>query len=358
MSNIKDVQILAIETPTPEDLTMGGGQFDQFVAPFLPSEVVRIDLARLPAAQQGISYKQDEYGSQVYFGSQRLHPTAAYLSLGVEWVFDEILSQTLADRKLRPDQIDTARRAVRAHGEALLAEFSDIPWINPYAAMLNTSHRPLTLRDAQRCGIDVARAIQTGDPDEARRFVYRELTRDGCVFKSPIKMVWTPKRRWPWQPKPRQMWLSTRRILPGTQPDYDSLALGPLIFQQYVPGRRIRVNIIMCPPRPEVRAAQAVMPPGWELDDTICDHRIVDHTYAPFKLPSGLEERCVELLRRKGLLRAELDFNLTAEGRYVLVDVNEDGRWGFLEEELDNYPIGRAIARLLLAGSQDYLATQ
>lgn len=346
---MQDPQILVVETPTAEDLLAGGGQFQQFVAPFIPPEwVVQVDLARLPIARAGISFEQDENDSRVFYGSQKLSPTAAYLSLGVGWVFDRALEEALAAQKLRADQLDTARRAVDAHSKALLAEFPDIPWMNSYESIQSTGHRPRTLRDAQLCGLTVARAIQTIDPNRARRFVERELALGGCVYKSPIKMVWTPRRRFWWSRKPQPMWLSTRRVRRGAEPVYDYLSVGPLIFQQYVPGRRIRVNVIMCPPAPEVRAAEAIMPRDWELQSDICDHRIVGHTYAPFELPVDLADRCIELLKLKHLRRAELDFNLTSEGQFVLVDVNEDGRWGFLEEEL-GYPIGQAVSRMLLS---------
>jgi len=74
-----------------------------------------------------------------------------------------------------------------------------------------------------------------------------------------------------------------------------------------------------------------------------------DLKYAVHKLPKSVAQKCLDLVDRLGLVFAAVDFILTPDGRYVFLEVNPNGQWGWIEDET-GLPISSAIIELLIAG--------
>lgn len=69
--------------------------------------------------------------------------------------------------------------------------------------------------------------------------------------------------------------------------------------------------------------------------------RITDHP-----LPAAVGDRCIELVRRLGLLYGAIDLAL-AGGRHWFIEVNPTGEWGWLD--CDSRPLASRIAHFLAA---------
>ena len=70
------------------------------------------------------------------------------------------------------------------------------------------------------------------------------------------------------------------------------------------------------------------------------------------KLPRDIEDKCVKLVDRLGLNFGAIDFILDNDKRYIFLEINPNGQWGWIEKRL-GYDISGEIVRLLLKGGKD-----
>ncbi|HEY5865570.1 MAG TPA: hypothetical protein VI542_08485, partial [Candidatus Tectomicrobia bacterium] len=121
----------------------------------------------------------------------------------------------------------------------------------------------------------------------------------------------------------------------------------PMIFQAYVPKQiELRITVVG-------RQAFAVAIHSQATNHTRFDWRRYDqdHTpHSPHELPSDIEQRCIELVRRLGLCYGAIDMVLTPSGQYVFLEINPNGQYLWLEQAT-GLPISEAICDLLMAGS-------
>ncbi len=66
-------------------------------------------------------------------------------------------------------------------------------------------------------------------------------------------------------------------------------------------------------------------------------------------LPNDVAKRCVDLVAQCGLTYGAIDLILTPDGRYVFLELNSAGEYGWIEE-MSGLPISEAIADFLMAG--------
>jgi hypothetical protein len=121
----------------------------------------------------------------------------------------------------------------------------------------------------------------------------------------------------------------------------------PMIFQAYVPKLiELRITVV----GESVFAA--------EIHSQVSNHTRHDwrHNdwsqplYFPHTLPSALEQRCVQLVKRLDLCYGAIDMVLTPDRRYVFLEINPAGRYLWIEQ-VAGLPISEAICDLLLSRS-------
>jgi glutathione synthase/RimK-type ligase-like ATP-grasp enzyme len=69
-------------------------------------------------------------------------------------------------------------------------------------------------------------------------------------------------------------------------------------------------------------------------------------SYRPVAVPERVLNACVELCRQAGLLYAAFDFIRESNGRWVFLEVNPSGQWGWIEQAT-GLPITQTIVDLL-----------
>jgi hypothetical protein len=72
-------------------------------------------------------------------------------------------------------------------------------------------------------------------------------------------------------------------------------------------------------------------------------------TYTPIELPTGVASALVELHERLGLVYGAVDLACDVSGRWVFLETNQRGEFGWLGEET-GLPIAAAVADLLEKG--------
>jgi glutathione synthase/RimK-type ligase-like ATP-grasp enzyme len=107
--------------------------------------------------------------------------------------------------------------------------------------------------------------------------------------------------------------------------DAAAVQAAPCIFQEQVkPGTDVRVTVV----GEHVFATDIDTPAGC-TDWRAAPRETV--TYRPIDLPAEVVKRCLELCRIAMLTYGAFDFVRQPGGRYVFLEVNPSGQWGWIE---------------------------
>ena len=194
--------------------------------------------------------------------------------------------------------------------------------VNRLQAMAANGSKPYQLEQLRKLGFSVPETLVTTDPDAARDF----WERCGTVIYKSVS--------------------GTRSIVSRLHPEQAErladVSFCPTQFQRYVPGTDHRVHVV----GDEVFASEVVSeaddyryPEGHEVEVRACH------------LPQSLEDRCRLASAALKLPVAGIDLRRTPEGEWYCFEVNPSPAFTYYESETGQ-PIGNAIARLLMAGSQ------
>jgi hypothetical protein len=133
--------------------------------------------------------------------------------------------------------------------------------------------------------------------------------------------------------------VSTREVVHA-----QALRRCPIILQACVPtGLEVRVTVVGTAIFPAEVQSQPL--PRTRHDWPRYDHD--ETTYRPHRLPAAVAARCLRLVAELGLRFAAVDLVRTPDGRYVLLEINPNGDYLWIEEAT-GLPISGAICDLLL----------
>jgi glutathione synthase/RimK-type ligase-like ATP-grasp enzyme len=230
------------------------------------------------------------------------------------------LPDTLSDpshRRLAQSEADTAFRG--------LFEAMDALWINPPARDASASHKPYQLAVAQRLGLEIPQTVMTSDPEEARDF-WRACGGD-VIYKQFLALPGA--------------WSETRRLGEAETKLADgAIRLAPVIFQRHVAAvADLRVTVV----GDDIFAAAVDLRElGYDVDVRMN----IEAQHVAHELPDDVSDRLRALMRRLGLVYGAIDLRLTADGRYVFLEINPAGQFLYVEQQTGQ-PITAALAARL-----------
>ena len=208
------------------------------------------------------------------------------------------------------------RRSLVFHGG--LQEWLDVApcrVMNRPGPMITNMSKPYQAQVIRRCGLRIPDTLVTNDPDCVRRF---RRTHGRVVFKS-ISGV--------------------RSIVQTLEPRHlrrlEDVRNLPTQFQEFIPGRNIRVHVV----------GQIVFATEIESD-------AVDYRYAgtvamrPARLPPRVRAACLAVARALDLPLAGIDLKRTAGGEYYCFEANPSPAYTYYEQQTGQ-PIAAAIVRWL-----------
>jgi hypothetical protein len=230
------------------------------------------------------------------------------------------------DSRQLPEVIQTSKgRHARAVEETLYSwtEITPALVVNRPGAMAANGSKPYQLEQIRSFGFAVPETLITTDPDAARAFWERHGT---VVYKSVS---------------------GVRSIVSRLRPEHahrlDDVGYCPTQFQQHIPGRDHRVHVV----GDEIFACEVIS----EADD----YRYPAHHPVEIRscrLPRDVEDRCRLLATAARLPVAGVDLRRTPEGDWYCFEVNPSPAFTYYESRTAQ-PVGRAVARLLAAGTRE-----
>lgn len=190
------------------------------------------------------------------------------------------------------------------------------------------------LRVASEVGLEIPRTLITNNPEDAEMFFKKTARSKGVIIKR----------------------LGGGIILEGNQGSaiYTSLVsksdikeiervrYTPVLFQEYIPQDiELRITVVGDKVFPvEIHSQESDKAKiDWRRDTLNLSHRV--HV-----LPCEIEQKIINFVRRLGLNFGAIDMILTPDQRYVFLEINPNGQWGWIED-LTDLPIPDAIIDLL-----------
>ena len=189
--------------------------------------------------------------------------------------------------------------------------------------------KALQLAEASKAGLKTPHTMISNDPARVAAFI-DGLGEKECAIKPLIALGVSDEQGY-------------RLPLTATLPkgySLDSVALAPTIFQPYVH----KLAELRCVVIGEKIFSARINSQASE--DTRKDWRGGDSQLEPFSLPGHVEVAIHRLMDSFEINFASLDMILTPEGEFVFLEINPNGQWLWLEEEL-GLPLVASMADLL-----------
>ena len=222
-------------------------------------------------------------------------------------------------------------RETRAFLEGVLAALPTQHWWSSPQAIWSAERKPYQLAVAVQLGFTLPRTIVTNQQTAVRSFAEERVLIAKAVSSGYIS-----------EPDGMQA-IFTSAVDSDDLENLDGLSLAPVIFQERVEKESdIRVTVVgdnvYC--AEILSQSQASSMIDWRAtDDPHLEHRM-------HELPPSLASRCRHLVSRLGLGFGAIDLALKPDGTYVFFEINPNGEWLWLEDQL-GLPISSSIAAWL-----------
>jgi glutathione synthase/RimK-type ligase-like ATP-grasp enzyme len=210
-------------------------------------------------------------------------------------------------------------------------------WVNGLEAREQAQLKMPQLIAASACGLSIPETLFSNDPDEIRRF-WAQHRQQGVIFKLNVQTYWGA-------PDAASHVLFTTELRDAHLAEDDALSSCPAIYQRKVEkDYELRVTCM------DERCFTARLD-SQSRDITRTDWRADLRT--PLKptlheLPPKIEERCIAVMRKLGLVFGCIDMIVTPHGEHVFLEVNEMGQFLWVEKGEPGCPMLRAFASLLI----------
>jgi glutathione synthase/RimK-type ligase-like ATP-grasp enzyme len=226
---------------------------------------------------------------------------------------------------------DFCEREVRAFLDGVLASLPAERWMSSPRAIAQAERKPYQLAVATQLGFKVPDTLITNDPPRVVGMAGRHRLIAKAISSG---YVTSPEGN-------RAIFTSVMR--PEDVKELDGLALAPVVFQELVDKVcDIRVTVVAG----EVFAAEIL---SQEHQSSRIDWRATDDPHLPHRthdLPKETADLCRGLVDHLGLVFGAIDLALRTDGTYVFFEINPNGEWVWLEDQL-GLPISDRIAQWL-----------
>jgi hypothetical protein len=224
----------------------------------------------------------------------------------------------------------------------------DCYWMSHPDAIERATWKLGQLGRAASLGFDVPRTLISSDPVEVLDF--RAGCEDGIVFKTmtgPHMAADRVVERYPDAPAPAVVETLTTLVGDDEVAQLEAIRTVPALFQERV-LKQVELRVIVVGDDLFTAEIDSQANERTRIDSR-ADLEAVD--YRAGSLPDEVAARCRSLVRGYDLTFSAIDLILTPDGRYVFLESNPNGQWGFLEQLVPELPLTEAIASCLLRGS-------
>lgn len=203
-------------------------------------------------------------------------------------------------------------------------------WISEPNKIYKAENKLLQLIEARNTGFLIPETIVTNSHQEFLKFCQEQEN----------KLIIKPIRQGRVEMEDGFKNIFTNIIQADTIENIKDFDLTPCIFQkQILKQYELRITVV----KNKVFTVQINSQSNL---NTCIDWRKEKLPLIPIQLPSKIESKCIQLVRKLGLSFGAIDMIYDIDGRYVFLEINPNGQWAWIELET-GLPISDAIISLL-----------
>ncbi len=254
---------------------------------------------------------------------------------GVRSIWNRNPSSYAFPMSMTAGEQDFAYREAKLGLGGVLASLN-VLWANHPNRCADAIYKPYQWQVAAECGLFVADTIITNDPAPARRFadqqgatITKALGPSGITEDGQAKVAYT------------------RRLTGDDMADLACVSITATTIQQFVPKAfEVRLTVIGDQWFPiSVHAATQDAHTDWRSDPSAL-------TYDSVSMPATVADGVARYLKCMNLAYAGLDFVVTPDDRWVMLEANSGPQFGWLEAAT-GAPMVAAMADLLMRDTCD-----
>lgn len=299
----------------------------KFVQPHLDRELIAIG-PNAGMADQPMSYEfTQDFGLRVVVDNKLVENVGA-VWYRKPWIDREYLSSINVNHQ------DFALSSLTNFRKLLYMQFQEAHWVSPYYALRQANNKAYQLSVAKQAGFRIPDTIITQNPVEAKAFIENHA----ATIKKTIAS------KMPVDKQGREGVIPTTKV--EKTASLNGLRFTPYIFQERIERKGdLRVVVVGNQIFPAVKWNDQ------EADSRVYDSRLNKQTYEPYgELPEAIAKSCQIMRKDLGLEMGIFDLGIDPDDNMWFFEVNGNGMWLDVERETA-MPIGKAMARLLMAGA-------
>lgn len=208
-------------------------------------------------------------------------------------------------------------------------------WLNHPKKLWIAANKVEQLIAAQRIGFRIPDTLISSSPNRIRRFFSKH---NGKLVAKAVKHGFMRSDD--------AVLLAGTQILPDDFLDQlESFAQVPMTFQERLEiDIDVRVVVVGDKIFPaSIKAKQNSEVTDWRISDIVGDEVL----YERISLPDQVEKNCLKITRNFHLNYSSIDLVRDRQGNYIFLELNPNGQWGWIEQNL-GYPIRDAIMKKLM----------
>lgn len=210
-------------------------------------------------------------------------------------------------------------------------------WMSRPEYIYYAEHKPLQMRVAQQLGWRIPATLITNDPICADAF-YHEHGRD--IIIKPLSRSWID---WHENNTKREQVFYTTPVDAERANYLQAVQYCPTFLQERVKKDfELRITVV----GDQIFACKIESQNSLISKDDWRKYDIDNTPHTKFKLPSDIEQLCINLTSQLGLNFGAIDVIVTPSGEFVLCEINPSGQWYWIEG-LTGLKITSAIAAAL-----------
>lgn len=207
-------------------------------------------------------------------------------------------------------------------------------WVNHPSRLADCAYKPVQLVRAHECGLSVPDTMITNEPESVRSFAAGGRTITKLMGANTISEEGRRKLSW------------TRVLGHEDLNDLRGFDVTSHLVQRWVP-KSFEVRIVAIADRltaVKIISGSAASRIDWRSDYAALTYDLID-------LPDEVAHGVRALMRSFDLLYAALDFIVTPDNRWVFLEINAGGQYGWLEVKT-SVPLTEYLADVLAKGKQ------
>lgn len=236
----------------------------------------------------------------------------------------------------KPDGMDDGVYAfcLQENRAALLGSILGLAgrWMSHPTAVWQAEYKPFQLTLAAKVGLQIPRTIVT-NAATAIREAFSEL---GEMIVKPVRSGYLTHEG-------QEFAIFTSRVLEEHLEELENAKWSPAIYQELIP-KRFDLRVTIVGHKIYAAAIDSQSDPAAALDWRQTDNPRLPHH--PVTLPEEISDKLLRMMASLRLTFGAVDMVLTPDGEYVFLEVNPNGQWLWIDDNL-GYGISNAVAEWL-----------